>query len=132
MPKWVLFFHCLYNCTWQEGNNLWQYISHERKHVPVFFFFQKQPQDAFYEKGVLRSFTKFMGKHLCQSLFFNKVSGLALLKKRLWCRCFPANFVKFLRTISFTEHLWTADCFFSIGVIVLLTFLKCLRILQIF
>ena len=33
--------------------------------------------------------------------FFNKVAGLrpvTLLKKRLWQRCFPVNFVKFLRT----------------------------------
>ena len=29
------------------------------------------------KKGVLRNFAKFTGKHLCQSLFFNKVaSGL--------------------------------------------------------
>ena len=28
------------------------------------------------KKGVLRNFTKFAGKHLCQSLFFNKVAGL--------------------------------------------------------
>ena len=37
-------------------------------------------------RDVLRNFTKFTGKHLCQSLFFNKVAGLrnaALLKKRL-------------------------------------------------
>ena len=27
------------------------------------------------EKGVLRNFSKFTGKHLCQSLFFNKVAG---------------------------------------------------------
>ena len=27
------------------------------------------------KKGVLRNFTKFTGKHLCQSLFFNKVAG---------------------------------------------------------
>ena len=27
-------------------------------------------------KGVLRSFAKFTGKHLCQSLYFNKVAGL--------------------------------------------------------
>ena len=26
--------------------------------------------------GGLRNFTKFTGKHLCQSLFFNKVAGL--------------------------------------------------------
>ena len=28
-----------------------------------------------------------------------------LLKKRLWHRCFPVNFVKFLRTPFFMEHL---------------------------
>ena len=28
------------------------------------------------KKGVLRNFAKFAGKHLCQSLFFNKVAGL--------------------------------------------------------
>ena len=52
-------------------------------------------------KCVLRNFIKFRGKHLCQSLFFNKVAGLrsaTLLKKRLWHRCFPVNFAKFLKT----------------------------------
>ena len=29
-----------------------------------------------------------------------------LLKKRLWHRCFPVNFAKFLRTPFFTEYLW--------------------------
>ena len=41
-------------------------------------------------KGVLRNFTKFTGKHLCQ-----------------WHRCFTVNFVKFLRNTFFTEHLRT-------------------------
>ena len=31
------------------------------------------------KKGVLESFAKFRGKHLCQSLFFNKVAGLMQL-----------------------------------------------------
>ena len=30
----------------------------------------------FWEKGVLRHFTKFTGKYLCQSLFLNKIAGL--------------------------------------------------------
>ena len=30
-----------------------------------------------------------------------------LLKKRLWHRCFPVNFMKFLRTPFLTEHLPT-------------------------
>ena len=65
-------------------------------------------QKVFCKKGVLRNFAKFTGKHLCYSLFFNKVAGLPvgiglpnyllppgrlalkspLLKKRLWHRCF--------------------------------------------
>ena len=28
------------------------------------------------EKGILRNFTKFRGKHLSQNLFFNKVAGI--------------------------------------------------------
>ena len=31
---------------------------------------------------------------------------ITLLKKRLWQRCFPVNFVKYLRTPFFIEHLW--------------------------
>ena len=59
-------------------------------------------------KGVLRNFTKFPGKHLRQSFFFNKVVGLrpaTLSKKKLWHRCFRGNFVTFLRTLFFTEYL---------------------------
>ena len=55
----------------------------------------------FYNKSVLRTFTKFTGKLLCQVLFFNKDAGLrpaTLLKKSLWCRCFPVNFANFFRT----------------------------------
>ena len=52
--------------------------------------------DVFYKKGALKNFTKFTGKRLCQR-------PAALLKKRLWRRCFPVGFVKFLRKY-FTEH----------------------------
>ena len=43
------------------------------------------------KKGVLKNLAKFTGKHLCQGLFFNKVAGFRH-------RCFPLNFVKFLKT----------------------------------
>ena len=61
------------------------------------------------KKGVLGNFAKLTGKHLRQSLFFNKVAGLrpaTLLKERLWHRYFSVNFAKFLRTFL-TENLWT-------------------------
>ena len=70
---------------------------------------QKQPSWGVCKKGVLRNFAKFAVKHLCQSLFFNKVAGLrsaTLLKRRLKHRCFPVNFARFLRTSFFIEHLW--------------------------
>ena len=52
--------------------------------------------EVFCKKGVRRNFTKFTGKRLCQSLFFNKVAGLRH-------GCFPVNFGKFLRT-SFLQN----------------------------
>ena len=54
----------------------------------------------FCNKGVLKNFAKFIRKHLCQSLFLNKVVGGAcsFIEKRLWDRCFPVSFAKFLST----------------------------------
>ena len=37
-------------------------------------------QEVFCKKGVLRNFAKFTRKHLCQSLFFNKVAGVRTLE----------------------------------------------------
>ena len=66
--------------------------------------------DVLWKKVFLKFFAKFTGKHLCWSLFFNRiadwslffnqVAGLrpaTLLKKRLQHRCFLVNFAKFLR-----------------------------------
>ena len=39
---------------------------------------QKQPPEVFCKKGVPRNLAKFLGKHLCQGLYFNKVAGLGL------------------------------------------------------
>ena len=65
--------------------------------------------EVFCKKGVLTNFTKLTGKHRCQSFFFCKshlfLRPATLLKQRLWHRCFPVNFAKFLRTPFLTEHL---------------------------
>ena len=42
--------------------------------------------EVFCKKGVLRNFAKFTGKHLCQSLFFNKVAGLEISKNTFFHR----------------------------------------------
>ena len=59
------------------------------------------------KQGDIKNFARLTGKHLCQSLFLNKVAGLTLqflLKRRLWHRCFLVNFSK-LSEHLFTEHL---------------------------
>ena len=47
---------------------------------------------------ILRNFAKFAGKYLCQGLFMPGPKACNFIKKRLWHRCFPVNFVKFLKT----------------------------------
>ena len=61
-------------------------------------------------KGVLgQKFHKIHRKHLCRVSLFDKLVGLrpaTLLTKRLWHRCFPVNFAKFLNYL-FREYLRT-------------------------
>ena len=60
-------------------------------------------------KKVFLEFSQNSQEKTCARVFFNKVAELKpapLLKKRLWHRCFPVNFVKYLRTSFFIEHLW--------------------------
>ena len=47
-----------------------------RKH---YLQFKSSQRRCSIRKGVPRNFTKFTGRHLCQSLFFNKVAGLQQL-----------------------------------------------------
>ena len=66
-------------------------------------FVRSSRPDVLCKKGVLRNFGKFIEKHMCQKLFFNKVAGLrpaTLLKKSLCHRCFSMNFAKFLLSTS--------------------------------
>ena len=42
---------------------------------------KKQPPEVFCKNSVLKNFTNFTGKHLCWSLFFNKVAGLFFKKE---------------------------------------------------
>ena len=44
--------------------------------LPLFPFIQKQPPEVLCKKAVLKNFTKFTGKFMFWSLFFNKVTSL--------------------------------------------------------
>ena len=60
------------------------------KDVGKYTQYRSNLPEVFFKEDALRNFAKFKRKHLCQSLFFNKVAGLrpvTLLKKRLCHRC---------------------------------------------
>ena len=73
--------------------------------------------EVFCKKSVLRNFAKFTGKHLCQSLFFNKVAGrpATLLKKTL-AQVFSCEFCEiskntfFYRTPPVAASGWKFTC----------------------
>ena len=74
---------------------------------------QKQSSRGVLEKGVLRNFVKFKGKHLCQSLFFNKIADLNFIKKETLEQVFSCEFYKiskktfFYRTLPVTASVST-------------------------
>ena len=43
--------------------------------------FRNSRPEVLFEKGVLKNFGKLTGKHLCRSVFFNKVAGLTPISK---------------------------------------------------
>ena len=68
-------------------------ISHGISFMVGFFLFRSSRPEVFSKKGVLGHFAKFTGKHLCQSLFFNKVAGQAnFIKKETLAQVFSCEF----------------------------------------
>ena len=101
----MLLFHRCFSAIFLEQ---YQKKSILFKDLPVHFNNRSNSRCSV-TKGVLRNFAIFTGKHLCQSLFFKKVAGLrpeTLLKKRFQHRCFPVNFLKFLRTLFSQITSW--------------------------
>ena len=80
----------------------WQKLSMVRSSRP----------DVFCEKGVLRNFAKFPGKHLCQSVFFNKVAGSAcnFIKEETLAQAFTFEFCEIYKNTFFTDQLWWLNC----------------------
>ena len=77
-------------------------------------FTQGSASKDYQEKNSYKNFTKTA---IIKSYYPKAANGVVLvsllltwpatlLKKRLWHRCFPVNFAKFLRTPFFIEHFW--------------------------
>ena len=72
-------------------------VNYLNKEIKSCYIRSNRPE-VFCNKDVLRNFTKFTGKHLCQ---------------RLWQTCFSVNFAKFLRT-TFLQNT-SGGCFCTVN-----------------
>ena len=53
------------------------------------------------EKGVLKNFATFTGKHRCQSLFFNNVAACNFIKKETLTQVFSCEFYEISKNTFF-------------------------------
>ena len=71
-------------------------------------FISEAAAQLFCKEGVLENLAKFTGKHLFQSLLFNKVAGpkpAALLKKDTLSQVFSLEFCEIFKNTFLAEHL---------------------------
>ena len=72
-------------------------------------YMRKQPPGVFYKKGFLKNFTKFTGKHLCQSL-----RACNFIKKETLAQLFSCEFCQIFKNIFFTEQASTTASVFGL------------------
>ena len=104
-------------CIKQQLSNIWHSIHEKVKEqwgwVVLLLihqiYYRSSHRNCSVRKDVLRNFAKFTEKHLCQSLFYNKVAGLrpAFLLKKTPTQVFSCEFFKISKNTIFTEHFWT-------------------------
>ena len=84
--KFIYIYIRIYNlmiCLW------WNFCRKPKSSPILSLTFRMSRPEMFCKKGVFRNFTKFTEKHLYQSLFFNKVTGLG---QQLWLEA--RNFIE--------------------------------------
>ena len=102
----VLFYLIIYNLTQVVALKQQTEKTNKQTKNIIKNEYQKQPPEVFY---VFKNFAKFTGKHLCQSLCFNKVAGgtCNLIKKEIVTMMFSCEFCEISMSAFFTEHLRT-------------------------
>ena len=64
--------------------------------------------EVFCKKGILKNFTQFTGKHLCQSLFLIQLQAEAcnVIKIETLAQVFSCGFYEIFKNTYSIEHLW--------------------------
>ena len=102
--KYQVIYYVIYK-IFRTNNNFVCFFhskTEEETWIRIFEFGQyiiQMPQ-VFHKIGVLKNFSKLVGKHLCQVIFFNEVAGLrssTFFIKRTRRTCFSVSLTKVLR-----------------------------------
>ena len=99
----IFFLTCGFRLAKKLVILLWKYLKNDRSsHIRCSI-----------KKVVLENYPKLTGKHLCQSLFFNKVAFAAcnFIKKETLALLFSCKFHQILRTPFYNTSL--NDCFWN-------------------
>ena len=109
LSKCVWPFRRIMHC--KINNNSQQFIAQFLVNFFEKFKFRSSRRRYSVRKRVLKNFAKFTGKHLCQSLFFNKVAGLGpgacnVIKKEILAQVFSCDLCEISKNTFFTELLW--------------------------
>ena len=101
LPKGKLSFFHTYFVSSQSSSSLWNFF------LNFSYTYRSSHLEVFCKKVVLRNFAKFTKKHLCQSLFFNKIARLVckIIKKKTLAEVFSCEFCEISKKTLFTEHL---------------------------
>ena len=89
--------------------------------TPLIRLLQKQPEEVFHKKAILKNCATFIGKHLCWSLSLTKLqpfSPATLLKRELYSKETPTQVIsceycEIFKNTYFEENLGTAASSFS-------------------
>ena len=86
----------------------WNVAAFIKIHCVILLLFRSSHRRCSLKIGVLKYFAKSTGKHLCQSLFFYKVTGF-LFKKKPWrtpfLRVTASDFLQF-------DEVFSISCFY--------------------
>ena len=87
------------------------FISTQR--ISRFYFCRSSLPEVFYNKGVLRNFAKFIGKHLCQSFFLSKTLHyiyqqciINIIGNKTYTKNFFSTFTFWVKALSFYFRSW--------------------------
>ena len=94
-----------FTMVWDHNESNW--LTPQLVRILVISLFTSNRPKVFCEKGVLKNFAKFTGKHLFQGLVFNKVPKTCnIIKKEALAQVFSYEFCEVFKNTFFIEHLW--------------------------